>query len=332
MAGPGDLESSGHEHHIPVLVQETLSALAVRSGGCYLDATVGGGGHARAILEASGPDGKLLGLDRDRDAAIRASQGLSAFGKRARVFHSSYIRLYEIASREGFLPLDGVLFDLGFSSWQVDDPARGFSFREEGPLDMRYDPGSEEGTAADLVNTLGVDALAEILRIYGEEPRSRRIAQAIVAGRPFYSTVQLSDAVMDAVGGRRDRLHPATRTFQALRIAVNRELEALERALPQALAALKIGGRLVVITFHSLEDRIVKRFLQTESQDCICPPQVPVCTCDHHRSVRVLNRKPVVPSEEEVASNPRSRSAKLRAAEKIADFRFRSPLMGEAAS
>jgi 16S rRNA (cytosine1402-N4)-methyltransferase len=302
--------------HIPVLLEEVVEALAVRSGGIYLDATVGGGGHAAAILEASAPRGRLLGLDRDPEAVRRAAQRLSAYGDRVAVIHASYEDLLLVSRREGYVPVHGILFDLGFSSWQIESASRGFAFSLEGPLDMRFDPGTQVN-AADLVNDLPEDELAALLYRYGEEPRGRQIARAIVEARPIHTTVALAEVISRALGGRRGALHPATRTFQALRIAVNQELESIERALPDAVRALARGGRLAVITFHSLEDRIVKRFLQQESRDCICPSDYPVCQCDHVRTVQVLTRKPIVPSEAEVAANPRSRSAKLRVAEKL---------------
>ncbi len=302
--------------HIPVLVREVVEALAVQSGGNYLDATVGGGGHAAAILEAGAPGGRLLGLDRDPEAVRRAAKRLRLYGERVTVVHASYVDLLSIAQPKGYLPLHGILFDLGFSSWQIDKASRGFAFGLEGPLDMRFDPGAEV-SAADLVNELPEEELAALLYRYGEEPRGRQIAHAVVDARPIHTTVELAEVISRALGGRRGALHPATRTFQALRIAVNQELESIERALPDAVEALMPGGRLAVIAFHSLEDRIVKRFLQQESRDCICPPEYPVCRCGHVRTVRLVTRKPVVPSEAEIATNPRSRSAKLRVAEKL---------------
>jgi 16S rRNA (cytosine1402-N4)-methyltransferase len=317
---PGHREQSGH---VPVLLAEVLEGLAIKPGGYYLDATVGDGGHAAAILEASGPTGRLLGLDRDPEAATRAAMHLKPFGDRALVVPTSYVHLTTALQRAGFPPLDGVLFDLGFSSWQVDDPKRGFAFRMDGPLDMRFDPTSDDPPASILVNQLAEAELIDVLRRYGEEPRSRRIAQAIVAARPIRSTGHLADVIVAAVGrargekAARSPVHPATRTFQALRIAVNHELEGIAEALPQAVAALRPGGRLAVITFHSLEDRIVKHFLKQEERGCICPPEAPVCTCGHVPTSQNITRKPVIPSAEEIAANPRSRSAKLRVAEKL---------------
>ncbi len=303
--------------HIPVLLQETLTFLQVRPGGTYIDATVGGGGHAEAILSASAPDGRLLGLDLDPDALEVARERLTPFGERAVLRQGSFAQLAALAA--DFAPVDGILFDLGLSSLQLADPARGFSFSYSGPLDMRFDPDAGGPTAADLVNGLSVEELAQILYQYGEERQARRIAEAIVAARPLETTEQLAEVVVAAVGRRRGRIHPATRTFQALRIAVNDELSVLQVALPQAVDLLRPGGRLVVISFHSLEDRIVKRFLRQESKDCICPPEAPVCTCEHRARLRVLTRKPVRPDPEEVARNPRARSARLRAAERLAE-------------
>jgi 16S rRNA (cytosine1402-N4)-methyltransferase len=314
MGEPADLGAT--EGHIPVLLREVIEALEVRTGRTYLDATVGGGGHAVAILEAGAPHGRLLGLDRDPEAVRRSAKRLAVYEDRAAVVHASYVDLLTVSRATGYLPLHGIVFDLGFSSWQIDAADRGFAFSLEGPLDMRFDPGTEI-SAADLVNDLPADELAGLLYRYGEEPRSRQIARAIVEARPIDTTVQLAEVISRALGRRRGALHPATLTFQALRIAVNQELESIERALPDAVHALAPGGRLAVITFHSLEDRIVKRFLQQESRDCICPSEYPICQCAHVRTVRLVTRKPMVPSAAELAANPRSRSAKLRVAEKL---------------
>lgn len=319
MGEPEDLVTNSSGEHISVLLAEVLEGLVLRAGGRYIDCTVGGAGHAAAILAASAPTGRLLGLDRDPAAAARAASRLTRFGERARVVHSSYAQLTAVARAAGFSSVDGILFDLGFSSFQIDDPERGFAFRFDGPLDMRYDPSSMDPTAADLINQSTEDELVAILWQYGEERQSRRIARALMCARPIHTTVGLAEVVSLAVGGRRGRrLHPATRTFQALRIAVNQELELLSAVLPQALALLRPGGRLVVIAFHSLEDRIVKRFFKRESQDCICPPELPVCRCEHRASLRWVGSQPVQATEVEIESNPRSRSAKLRVVEKIA--------------
>jgi len=309
-------EGRARAAHIPVLFQAVLDGLQVRPGGRYVDATVGGGGHAAGILETSSPDGRLLGLDRDPMALKAAGMQLASFGERVALVHSSFSHLAEVVHTRRFVPVDGVLFDLGLSSLQLADPGRGFAFMVDGPLDMRFDPQSEGATAADLVNGLSAEELAALLFRYGEERRSRRIAEAIVEARPLHTTAELV-AVVEQVVKQRGRIHPATRTFQALRIAVNDELAALESALPQAVEILTPGGRLAVIAFHSLEDRIVKRFFRRESRDCICPPEAPACTCDHRATLRAISRKPVRPMAEEIAANPRARSARLRIAERI---------------
>jgi 16S rRNA (cytosine1402-N4)-methyltransferase len=300
--------------HIPVLHDEVLTGLQVRPGGCYIDATLGAGGHAAGILAASAPNGKLLGLDADPEAVYFARQRLQTFGERAVLEVGNFRHLGKLAPSRGFDRVDGVLLDLGISSRQLADVARGFSFSAEGPLDMRLDP-SQGRTAADLVNSLPETALADLLWEYGEERHSRRIARAIMAARPLRTTHQLAELVAKTVG-RREKIHPATRTFQALRIATNEELAALTESLPQARDLLRPGGRLAVISFHSLEDRIVKRFFRHESRDCICPPEMPVCNCEHQATLRLITRKPLRPSEAEVVENPRSRSARLRLAER----------------
>jgi 16S rRNA (cytosine1402-N4)-methyltransferase len=302
--------------HIPVLFQPVLDGLQVRPDGQYIDATVGGGGHATGILTASSPNGRLLGLDRDPAAIKVASAQLASYSKQSVLVCSSFTRLAEVARARYFVPADGILFDLGLSSLQLADPLRGFAFMTEGPLDMRFDPVADGPTAAALVNELSHKELTAILYQYGEEVQARRVAEAIVAARPLYTTQELV-SVIEQVVKRRSRIHPATRTFQALRIAVNDELAALEAALPQAVEILAPGGRLAVISFHSLEDRIVKRFMRRESRDCVCPPESPICICDHRATLRLVSRKPIRPTAEEVAANPRARSARLRVAERI---------------
>jgi 16S rRNA (cytosine1402-N4)-methyltransferase len=302
--------------HIPVLLQSVLDGLQIKPDGRYVDATVGSGGHAVEILKASAPEGRLLGLDRDLAALEVAKERLAAFDERADLVHSSFGRLEEIVRERQFVPVDGILFDLGFSSLQLADPGRGFAFMTEGPLDMRYNPQAGGPTAADLVNGLPSRELAELLRRYGEEKYARRIADAIVEARPLNTTTELARLVERTVR-RRGRIHPATRTFQALRIAVNDELAIVEIALPQAVEILAPGGRLVVISFHSLEDRIVKRFFRRASRDCVCPSDIPVCVCDHQATLRTVFRKPIRPTEDEVMANPRARSARLRIAERV---------------
>ena len=302
-------------NHIPVLFQEVLDGLRVGRGHCYIDATVGAGGHATGILAASAPDGRILCLDRDAAAVEVARARLAAHSGRALVVHSSFAHLEVQARLHHFQPVDGILFDLGLSSLQLGDPSRGFAFLRDGPLDMRFDTAGDGLTAADLLNTWPADELAALLTRFGEERHSRRIARAIIASRPLHTTRELAE-VIEKSETRRGRIHPATRTFQALRIAVNGELDALETALPQAVGLLAPGGRLVVISFHSLEDRLVKRFLRRESRQCVCPPDAPACVCDHQVSLKRIVRKPVRPSAEEVAANPRARSARLRIAER----------------
>ena len=304
--------------HVPVLFQDVIGGLQARPGGWYVDATVGAGGHAAGLLAASSPDGRLLGLDRDPAAIVVARGRLQVSAQRVALVHGSFAALKDLAQAGGFVPVDGVLFDLGLSSLQLADRARGFAFMYDGPLDMRFDGGTGGLTAAQLVNQLSLAELADVLFRYGEEVRAHRIAQEIVAHRPILTTSKLAAVVATVAGAeRRGRIHPATRTFQALRIAVNDELTALETALPQAVEILDTGGRLAVISFHSLEDRIVKRFLRQESRDCICLPDLPVCTCGHRATLRLVTRKPIRPSPDEVALNPRSRSARLRVAERI---------------
>ena len=318
------LDPNAAPGHLPVLLTETIELLSPRPGGRYLDGTYGGGGHTRAILDASAPDGKVLALDAD-PAAIERARALAAepgVGLRLRPVQVNFADLAAVADAAGMAPLDGVLLDLGLSSFQLDEAGRGFAFRVDGPLDMRFDPGRGR-PAADLVNGLPPGELADLLFRYGEEPKARRIAHAIARERarePITTTARLAEIVDRAVGGRWGRdTHPATRTFQALRIATNDELAVLERALAGAVSVLAPGGRLVVIAFHSLEDRIVKRFIERASAACICPPETPVCVCGHRPRLARVTRRAVRATAEEVAANPRSRSAVLRAAVRLAD-------------
>ncbi len=314
------MENSNQPPHIPVLRDTVLEYLNPQPGALFIDGTLGAGGHAAAILDATGPDGRLLGFDRDAAALDIARANLARFGDRAQTVHASYAGMGRIAPEMGFGAVDGILLDLGYSSMQVDDPARGFGFREEGPLDMRFDQ-RESRTAAELVNTWGEYELSEIIREYGEERYAKKIARVIVGARPLESTKQLADLIAGVMPRPKYRpgktpIHPATRTFQALRIAVNDELETLRDVLPQAVELLKPGGRLAVISFHSLEDRIVKQFIRYEATECICPPEQPVCTCDKEVRLKIITRKPVGATDEEIAQNPRSRSARLRVAER----------------
>jgi 16S rRNA (cytosine1402-N4)-methyltransferase len=301
--------------HVPVLYAEALDGLHVRPGGRYIDCTVGGGGHAAGILEHSAPDGRLLGLDADPAAIALARERLSSFADRVVLVNENFAHLGEVAAAQGFTAVEGILLDLGISSFQLGPAGRGFSFQVEAPLDMRFDP-RQTTTAADLVNRLPEEALADLLFRYGEERRSRRIARAIVAQRPITTTTQLAQVVAQAVG-RQGRIHPATQSFQALRIAVNQELETLEAALPQAVDLLAPGGYLAIIAFHTLEDRLVKQFLQREARHCLCPPRTPVCVCGHRATLRLIARRAIQPSEAEVQRNPRSRSARLRVAQRL---------------
>ena len=302
--------------HMPVLFHEVLDTLNLFPGGLYVDGTVGAGGHAQGILKAISPEGKLLGLDRDPAALEIAENRLAEFGNRVVLIHSSYSRLKSHLNNLSWKTVDGILLDLGLSSMQLDNPERGFSFRKAGPLDMRFDP-SQPFSAADLVNESSKDDLADLIFRYGEERYSRKIADAIIANRPLEDTQELADIIESAIRNKPSRIHPATRTFQALRIAVNQELKALEAFLPTALDALNPGGRLAVIAFHSLEDRIVKQFFRKESKDCICPTEIPQCVCGHKKQLKEINRRPIRPEDKEILENPRSRSAKLRVAEKI---------------
>jgi len=304
------------QNHAPVMAEEVLHYLAVQPGGRYVDCTVGGGGHSLAILEAAAPGGLLLGIDADASAVETARARLQPFADSTLLVQANFRDLAAVCRKSEFVPVHGALFDLGLSSYQLADQERGFSFQVDAPLDMRFND-NQTLTAHELVNTYREPDLADVIWRLGEESASRRIARAIVAARPIATTTQLAAVVSRAVGGPRRRIHPATRTFQALRIAVNDELGALASALEQAVQVLGTGGRLVVIAFHSLEDRIVKQFIRRESRDCVCPPEVPSCTCGHRTCLREIAKGAVRPSAEEIAANRRSRSARLRAAEKL---------------
>ncbi|CAB3392693.1 16S rRNA (cytosine(1402)-N(4))-methyltransferase RsmH [Kyrpidia spormannii] len=309
--------------HEPVLLHEVLAILQPRPGGLYVDGTVGGGGHAQAILEASAPDGRLIGIDQDDEALTASKERLTRYGGRVTTVKGNFRHIKEILWSLGVIEgVDGILLDVGLSSPQVDEAERGFSYRLDAPLDMRMDL-SETLTARDIVNSWPEAELARVVRDYGEERWAGRIAKAIVKRRQrqaIETTGELAELVKEAIpaASRRHGPHPARRTFQALRIAVNDELGALEEGVKGALDVLRPGGRLAVIAFHSLEDRIVKRILAKEARSCICPPQAPVCTCGRRPRVRLIGRRPIVPGPEELARNPRARSAKLRGAERLA--------------
>lgn len=302
--------------HIPVLLNETVQALAVEPGGRYIDCTLGAGGHAAAILEHSSPGGQLLGIDANPEAIKIAGSRLEGYSGSTVLVNENFVNLQAICIRYDFFPVHGILFDLGLSSLQLNSNGGGFSFQRDAPLDMRFSP-SQEITAADIINTSSESELAHLIKTYGEEGYSHQIARRIVQERPINSTLQLARTIEQAIGSRRGKIHPATRTFQALRIAVNHELEYLEAVLKQAINLLGFGGRVVVISYHSLEDRIVKQFMQHESRDCICPPGIPTCVCRHRACLRLITKKVMTPSREEIGFNPRSHSAKLRVAERI---------------
>lgn len=308
--------------HLSVMPAEVLSLLSPRPGGVYVDGTLGGAGHARMILAASSPDGVLVGFDRDPAALDAARQRLASYGDRVKFIRSNFAAMNELLAAQGVDSVDGFLLDLGVSSHQLDTAERGFSFQVDAPLDMRMDP--ETGaTAADLVNELSLDELARIIREYGEDRWAKRIASFIVKAREEHgaikTTLQLVDCVKGAIprAAWEERIHPATRTFQALRIAVNDELGSLERGLAAGIDILAPGGRGVVISFHSLEDRIVKTVFRRYAQGCTCPKMLPQCVCGSKPRVRILTGKPVTAGTDELAANPRARSAKIRAIEKL---------------
>ena len=307
------------KNHRPVLLRETIESLAVKRGGLFVDCTVGLGGHSEAILQAS-PDAQVLGIDRDEEALRLARERLAEFGGRFRAVRADFRELTRVLATAEVKAVRGILADLGVSSLQLDSPSRGFSFRHEAPLDMRMDMSSGE-TAAELLGRLSEVEIARLIFEYGEERHSRRIARRIVArreaGEPVTSTTELAKLVERAIGGKKRRIHPATRTFQALRIAVNRELEGLDQFVADAFDALEPHGRLAVISFHSLEDRIIKRTLLKLSGRCQCPPRLPQCACGARQVIEILTRRPLTPTEDEIAENPRSRSAKLRIAARL---------------
>jgi 16S rRNA (cytosine1402-N4)-methyltransferase len=301
--------------HIPVLGSEVVAALAVHPGGSYIDCTVGEGGHTAMLLGAPNPALRVLGIDLDEDALGRARASLADFGDAVSFAHGSYVDMKALAVEAQMYGADGVLMDLGLSSLQLETGERGFSFRAEARLDMRFDR-SQAQTAWDVVNRGQERTLADLIYRLGEEPKSRRIASAIVRARPVETTTELAEIVARATGGKRGRIHPATRTFQAIRMAVNEELENIEAGLEGAVQTLKPGGRLAVISYHSLEDRAVKGFFRRESRDCICQPEVLSCECGHEASLRRVNKKVIKPTRQEIEANPRARSARLRVAER----------------
>jgi 16S rRNA (cytosine1402-N4)-methyltransferase len=314
-------ESPIESQHIPVMLGPVIEFLNCRPGGIYVDGTIGGGGYARSILEKSATDGIVLGLDWDREAIDRVRERLGGYGERLILENADFADIRRVLGKHGIRDVDGIAVDLGVSSFQIEDPQRGFSFTKEGPLDMRMNRDLPQ-TAADLVNTLPEKDLADLIYRYGEEKLSRRIAREIVAARKksrIADTRELAELIRKTVPATRDsfRIHPATRTFQALRIAVNRELNSLEHFLPEALDVLKPGGRLCVVAFHSLEDRIAKNAFKNWARSCRCPRERVACACEGRPLVRLLTKKALRPSPYEVECNPRARSARLRAVEKL---------------
>jgi len=302
--------------HVPALLDEVIAGLQPRRGGYFIDCTVGLGGHATAILERISPTGRLLGIDADPEAIKVSQDKLSDYGEAVTLVNDNFANLEAICERYHFHPVDGILFDLGVSSLQLDTAERGFSFHLDAPLNMRFDPG-QGLTASDIVNSFSEQELAKLIERYGEERHSRRIARHIVQNRPIATTVELARLVEQVLGGKRTKIHPATRTFMALRIAVNSELQNLEQALNQTPNLLRPGGRLTVISYHSLEDRIVKQFMRYAASSCICPPGTVICRCGHVPTLKLISRKVIKPTSLEIESNPRSRSAKLRIAERL---------------
>ena len=314
-------------YHIPVLCDKVLDFLKPKPDGVYIDGTVGLGGHSAAILETSAPNGRVIGIDLDVEALTVAKSRLHAFGERYSPINGNFAEMDVLLEKHSVPAVDGILFDLGVSSLQLDTPHRGFSFNHTGPLDMRMNPQQASNneqeaasTAMQVVNDSPIDVLVDIFRHYGEERFAKRIAHRIIQARqetPITTTTQFAEIVKQATPESRSKIHPATRVFQALRIHINAELENLEMGLDTAIPLLKPGGCLCVITFHSLEDRIVKHHFQTCARACICPPKTPVCICDHTASLEILTKRPISPDAVEVQHNPRARSAKLRVARKL---------------
>jgi 16S rRNA (cytosine1402-N4)-methyltransferase len=304
--------------HVPVLLDEVVAGLQPRPGGRFVDCTIGLGGHAAAILERISPSGRLLGIDADPNAIKISKDRFSNYGEAVTLVNDNFVNLDAICKEYLFHPVDGILFDLGVSSLQLDTAERGFSFHLDAPLDMRFSP--EQGlTASDIVNRFSEQELAKLIERYGEERHSRRIARYIAQNRPITTTAELAQLVEQAsvASSRRSRIHPATRTFMALRIAVNSELQNLELALKQTPDLLRPGGRLTVISYHSLEDRIVKQFMRYAASSCVCPPGTIICRCGHVPTLKLISRKVIKPASLEIESNPRSRSARLRIAERL---------------
>ena len=302
--------------HIPVMVPEILKYLEVSSGGRYIDCTLGEGGHTKSLLEASNPGGEVLGIDADHEAIEVSKNRLEEYGERFIYENSNFKNIKKIAMKSKFVPCHGILFDLGVSSLQLDKESRGFSFRRKAPLDMRFSI-NQTLTAQDVLNTFSESEISDILYQYGEERQSRKIAKLIIENRPLSNADELSDLIKKNIRQTNYKINPSTKTFQALRIYINEELNSLSQALEQSLEILEVGGRMAVISYHSLEDRIVKNFFKKESKYCICPPNIPKCDCGHFPKLKIITKKPVSPSQSEIEANKRSRSAKLRVVERI---------------
>ncbi len=302
--------------HIPVMVPEILKYLEVSSGGRYIDCTLGEGGHTKSLLEASNPGGEVLGIDADHEAIEVSKNRLEEYGERFIYDNSNFKNIKKIAMKSKFVPCHGILFDLGVSSLQLDKESRGFSFRRKAPLDMRFSI-NQTLTAQDVLNTFSESEISDILYQYGEERQSRKIAKLIIENRPLSNADELSDLIKKNIRQTNYKINPSTKTFQALRIYINEELNSLSQALEQSLEILGVGGRMAVISYHSLEDRIVKNFFKKESKYCICPPNIPKCDCEHFPKLKIVTKKPVSPSQSEIDANKRSRSAKLRVVERI---------------
>lgn len=312
--------------HVPVLLDETISGMQVKPNGTYVDCTVGGGGHSLEIAKQLNQDGLLIGIDQDQEALTKAKDTLKEYGDRIRLIHANFRNLADVLDSQGIGSVDGILMDIGVSSHQLDEEERGFSYQGNAPLDMRMDPTADIPTAADIVNNYDLDRLAQIIWDYGEENWAKRIAEFIVIERdiePIDTTDRLVEVIKKAIPKkvRMEGKHPAKRTFQALRIEVNQELDALEEVLDSAIDRLKPGGRLLVITFHSLEDRITKNAFKEMAKGCKCPPDFPICVCGNKPKARIITRKPIVASKEELEQNRRAHSAKLRIAERIGEVK-----------
>ncbi len=298
------------------MVPEILKYLEVSSGGRYIDCTLGEGGHTKSLLEASNPGGEVLGIDADHEAIEVSKNRLEEYGERFIYDNSNFKNIKKIAMKSKFVPCHGILFDLGVSSLQLDKESRGFSFRRKAPLDMRFSI-NQTLTAQDVLNTFSESEISDILYQYGEERQSRKIAKLIIENRPLSNADELSDLIKKNIRQTNYKINPSTKTFQALRIYINEELNSLSQALEQSLEILGVGGRMAVISYHSLEDRIVKNFFKKESKYCICPPNIPECDCEHFPKLKIVTKKPVSPSQSEIDANKRSRSAKLRVVERI---------------